>query len=173
MPRPTFGTRTIQSPKRFISNSILSSNLSTAAVGLSAGALGIRRHAHTVSFGQVTTGGIKNKLAFVAPPSGATILSAKVNAGTLMYHTAGEADTWIFQLKNKSTAGANASLIKNNASLSGVTLGLTSFKSLPMNGGNSTLQAGAGLYAQLSVSGTAQTLINCSIHIEWVPLNNA
>ncbi len=168
--RPTHGTRVIMSPRKFISNLITSNNMSTASVGLSAGALGIRRHAHTVAFGQVTTGGIKNKLAFIAPPSGATILSAKFNAGTLMYHAAGEADTWIFQLRNQSAA---ANLVKNNASLSGVTLSLTGFKAVVMNNGNSSLLAGAGLYAQLSVSGTAQTLINCSVHIEWVPLNNA
>ena len=152
------------------SAAVVGPKIGTAAVGLTAAATVLKRSAHTVSLGQQTTGGVKNRLVFIAPPSGATILAAKVNAGTAMYHAAGEADTWILQLRNQS-AGAN--LVKNNASLSGVTLGLTAFKTLPVNNGNSSLLAGAGLYAQLSVSGTAQTLVNASFHIEWTPLNNA
>jgi len=74
------------------------------------------------------------------------------------------------QLRDQSAA---VNLVKNNASLSGVTLGLTAFKTLPVNNGNSSLNANAGLFAQLSVSGTAQTLLNCSVHLEWTPLNNA
>ena len=149
---------------------VVGPKIGTDAVGLTGAATVLKRHLHTVSLGQQTTGGIKNKLVFVAPPSGATILAVKVNAGTLMYHAAGEADTWIFNLRNQSAA---ANLVKNNASLSGVTLGLTAFKTLPFNNGISTLNANAGLYAQLSVSGTAQTLINASVHIEWSPKNNA
>ena len=149
---------------------IIGPKIGSAAVGISAAATVLKRHLSTVSLGQVASGGIKNKLVFVAPPSGATILAAKTNAGTLIYHAAGEADTWIFQLRNQSKA---ANLVKNNASLSGVTLTLTGFKSFPVNNGNSTLLANAGLYVQLSVSGTAQTMVNCSVHLEWSPLNNA
>ncbi len=166
---PKIGTSAIGAT-HVASAAIIGPKLGTAAVGLTASATVIKRSAHTVALGQQTTGGIKNRLVFIAPPSGATILSAKVNAGTLMYHAAGEADTWIFQLRNQSAA---VNLVKNNASLSGVTLGLTAFKTLPVNNGNSSMNAGAGLYAQLSVSGTAQTLVNASFHIEWTPLNNA
>ena len=155
---------------KIASAAVIGPKIGSAAVGISAAATVLKRHLSTVSLGQVASGGIKNKLVFVAPPSGATILAAKTNAGTLMYHAAGEADTWIFQLRNQSKA---ANLVKNNASLSGVTLTLTGFKSFPVNNGNSTLLANAGLYVQLSVSGTAQTMVNCSVHLEWSPLNNA
>lgn len=170
MPRPTANPRAGIAGKSLQNATVVQPKLGSSSVGLTATATVVKRNLHTVSLGQQTTGGIKNRLVFVAPPSGATILAAKTNAGTLMYHAAGEADTWIFNLRNQS-AGAN--LVKNNASLSGVTLSLTGFKSLPLNNGNSTLLANAGLFAQLSVSGTAQTLVNCSVHIEWTPLNNA
>lgn len=155
---------------KIASAAVVGPKIGTAAVGLTAAATVLKRNLHTVSLGQQATGGIKNRLVFVSPPSGSTILAAKFNAGTAMYHAAGEADTWIFQLRNQSAA---VNLIQNNASLSGVTLGLTAFKTLPVNSGNSTLLANAGLFAQLSVSGTAQTLVNASFHIEWSPLNNA
>ena len=166
---PKIGTSAVGAT-HMASASVIGPKIGTNAVGLTGAATVLKRNAHTVAFGQVLTSGVRNKLVFVAPPSGATILSAKFNAGTLMYHAAGEADTWIFQLRNQS-AGAN--LVKNAASLSGVTLGMTAFKTLPVNNSNSTLLAGAGLYAQLSASGTAQTLVNASVHIEWSPLNNA
>ena len=170
MPRPTFNPRSGIAGSSLLDGAVIQPKLGSAAVGLTAAATVVKRNLHTVSLGQHTTGGIKNRLVFVAPPSGATILSVKVNAGTLMYHAAAEADTWIFNLRNQS-AGAN--LVKNNASLSGVTLSLTGFKSLPVNNGNSSLLANAGLYAQLSVSGTSQTMVNVSVHLEWSPLNNA
>ncbi len=170
MPRPTANPRAGIAGKSLQNSTVVGPKYGTSSVGLTAAATVVKRNLHTISLGQHASGGIKNRLVFVAPPSGATILAAKLNAGTAMYHAAGEADTWIFQLRNQS-AGAN--LIKNNASLSGVTLGLTAFKTLPVNNNNSTLLANAGLFVQLSVSGTAQTMTNVSLHLEWTPLNNA
>lgn len=170
MPRPTFNPRTGVAGKSLQDGTVVQPKFGTSSVGLTAAATVVKRNLHTVSLGQHTSGGIKNRLVFVAPPSGATILAAKVNGGTAMYHAAGEADTWVFNLRNQSAA---ANLVKNNASLSGITLGLTGFKSLPVNNGNSTLLANAGLFAQISVSGTAQTMTNVSLHLEWTPLNNA
>lgn len=87
-----------------------------------------------------------------------------------MYHAAAEADTWIFQLRNVTKSEA---LNLNNASLSNTTLTATAWKSIPMNNNNSTLQSGNSLQFQLTESGTAQTIDQLSVMLEWEPTVNA
>ena len=159
MPRPLFNPRAAIGGKSLIA----------ATIGLTATASAIERRVHVVALGQITSGVNRRNTVFRAPPSGARILTAYLNAGTAMYHAAAEADTWVIRLSNRS---ANLSLIKNAASLSGITLTMTGFKVLPMNNGNSTLNANSSLQLQLSISGTPQTMVNAAIFLEWVPATN-
>ena len=114
--------------------------------------------------------GGKNRHAFNqnvlrAPPGGAKITYIGIgNSTAAMYHAAAEADTWIFKVANVSTSG---DMSLNNPSLSNQTLAATSFKEIPVNKGNDTLNAGALLQAQLTVSGAPQTLANPVMVIEW------
>lgn len=117
--------------------------------------------------GQLTAAG--NRTVFQAPAGGARIKTAHLAFDVLVYHHATAANTWIFNLRNQS-AGLN--LLKQNASLSGVSVAATGFKTLPLNNGNSTMNPYAGLQLQLTCSGVPQTLTNCSIFLEWIPLYN-
>jgi hypothetical protein len=110
-----------------------------------------------------------NQNIFRAPPGGAKITYIGVgNSAATMYHAAAEADTWKFVVANVSTAG-NMSL--NNPSLSNQTLAATSFKNIPINKGNATLNPGAVLQIQLTTSGAAQTMARPMVVIEWQALS--
>ena len=177
MPRPIFSQR--GGPGRGLSDgaigtsemeagAITQSKLGADSVGLTAVSDPIRRRTMTVRLGAAVTGA-DNWPIIRAGAEAPQITGCYVNTGAAMYHAAGEADTWIFQLRNV-TRGLN--LVKNNASLSGVTLAATAWKSLPINNGNSTLGAGNSLQFQLTESGTAQTLDQLQVMLEWQPTVN-
>ena len=174
---PKFGTGAI-GPTALASDAVTTAKIAASAVvspklgadsaGLTAVADPIRRRTMTVRVGTAITGAT-NWPILRGGAEAPQITGCYVNANAAMYHAAGEADTWIFQLRNV-TRGLN--LVKNNASLSGVTLAATAWKSLPMNNGNSTLGAGNSLQFQLTESGTAQTLTDLSVMLEWQPTVN-
>src|SRR3990167_10183080 len=177
MPRPIFSQR--GGPGRGLSDgaigtsemeagAITQSKLGADSVGLTAVSDPIRRRTMTVRLGAAVTAA-DNWPIMRAGAEAPQITGCYVNAGVDMYHAANEADTWIFQLRNV-TRGLN--LAKNNASLSGVTLTATAWKSIPMNNNNSTLGSGNSLQFQLTESGTAQTLDQLSVMIEWQPTAN-
>lgn len=177
MPRPTFSQR--GGPARGLldggidtaeiaAGAIVESKLGADAAGLTAVSLPVVRRTMTVHVGSAVTGAT-NWPVLRAGAEVPQITGCYVNTGTAMYHAAGEADTWIFQLRNVTRS---LNLVKNNASLSGVTLTATAWKQLPINNGNSTLGAGNSLQFQLTESGTAQTLDQLSVQIEWVPTVN-
>jgi len=147
---------------------VVSPKLGADSAGLTAVADPIRRRTMTVHVGAAVSGAT-NWPILRGGAEAPQITGCYVNTGTAMYHAAAEADTWIFQLRNVSK-GLN--LVKNNASLSGVTLAATAWKSLPMNNANSTLTAGDSLQFQLTESGTAQTLDQLQVLIEWQPTVN-
>ena len=147
---------------------VVGPKLGADSAGLTAVADPIRRRTMTVHVGAAVTGAT-NWPILRGGAEAPQITGCYVNTGAAMYHAAGEADTWIFQLRNV-TRGLN--LVKNNASLSGVTLAATAWKSLPINNGNSTLGAGNSLQFQLTESGTAQTLDQLQVLLEWQPTVN-
>ena len=174
---PKFGTGAI-GPTALASSAVTTVKINDAAVvgpklgadsaGLTAVADPIRRRTMTVHVGATVTGAT-NWPILRGGAEAPQVTGCYVSTGAAMYHAAGEADTWIFQLRNV-TRGLN--LVKNNASLSGVTLASTAWKSLPINNGNSTLTAGDSLQFQLTESGTAQTLDQLMVMLEWQPTVN-
>lgn len=174
---PKIGTGAV-GPTGLASNAVTTIKINDAAVvgpklgadsaGLTAIADPVRRRTMTVHVGDAVVAAA-NWPVMRAGAEAPQITGCYVNAGAQMYHAAGEADTWIFQLRNVSK-GLN--LVKNNASLSGVTLAATAWKTLPVNNNNSTLTAGDSLQFQLTESGTAQTLTNLQVQIEWQPTVN-
>ena len=152
-----------------LDGAIENSEIAADAAGLTAVADAVRRRTMTVHVGAAVTAAT-NWPIMRAGAEAPRITGCYVNAGVQMYHAAGEADTWIFQLRNVSKS---LNLVANNASLSGVTLNSTAWKSLPMNNNNSTLTAGDSLQFQLTESGTAQTLTNLQVQIEWQPTVNS
>ena len=156
--RPTFNPR----------GAIGGHSLIAASVGITATSTAVERK--SVSVGLGNAGASRQYVAFVAPPSGATLLTAKLSFSSAQNHAAGETKTWRFQLKNKS---AGTSLCKQAASLSGVTIAATTYKVLPLNNGNSTLLAGATLCLSANASGTVVPIPSLMLHLEYVPLNNA
>ena len=147
---------------------VVSPKLGADSAGLTAVADPIRRRTMTVLCGSAITGAT-NYPVLRGGAEAPQVTGCYVNAGTAMYHAAGEADTWIFQLRNTTRA---LSLVKNNASLSGVTLAITAWKALPMNNGNSTVSSGNSLQLQLTESGTAQTIDRLVVLLEWQPTAN-
>jgi len=147
---------------------VVGPKLGADSAGLTAVADPVRRRTMTVHLGAAVAGA-DNWPILRAGAEAPQITGCYVNAGVDMYHAANEADTWIFQLRNV-TRGLN--LAKNNGSLSGVTLTATAWKSIPMNNNNSTLGSGNSLQFQLTESGTAQTLDQLSVMIEWQPTAN-
>ncbi|MBT3193746.1 MAG: hypothetical protein HN341_14460 [Verrucomicrobia bacterium] len=130
---------------------------------------GAKRQLTVVTLGGTNTGAF-NKMVFRSPASKARVLGVKISNHAAMYHAAAEADTWIFNLVNTSTA---ATLNSVAVSLSGQTLAATSFKTIAVDNGNSTLGAQAGLQLKLTVSGAPQTLSNSSVFIEWTPTSDS
>lgn len=153
---------------KIATSAVVSPKLGADAAGLTAVADPVRRRTMTVMCGAAVAAAA-NYPALRGGAEAPQITGCYVNTGAAMYHAAGEADTWIFQLRNVSK-GVN--LVKNNASLSGVTLAITAWKSLPMNNNNSTLTAGDSLQLQLTESGTAQTIDRLVCLIEWQPTVN-
>jgi|2_EtaG_2_1085320.scaffolds.fasta_scaffold03392_1 hypothetical protein len=137
--------------------------------GMQSGALNkaARRRSTPAHVGQVASGAV-DFCIFRAPEGGAKIQSVSVNFGSsAMRHHANEADTWVLNLVNKSRG---VDLLKQNASLSGVTIAASGFKELSdINNGNATMEAGAGLFLELAISGTPQTMNHLSVHTNWYP----
>ena len=114
--------------------------------------------------------GAANRIVWKAPANKkAKITYIGVNNNVAMYHAAAEADTWTMVVQNKSTAGAMSA---QTPSLSNQTLAATSFKSIPLNNGNSTVNAGGVLEFQLGVSGAPQTMDDVTVVINWSPLSS-
>ena len=156
--------------KSLIPGSVLSPNLGASAAGLTAQPRNtLARQVTVIHSGQITTGR-HNRILMKAGANCPRITYVGFSAGTAMYHAAGEADTWRFNLRNMTRG---VSLNGKSASLSGITLAITAFKSIALNFGNSTLGDGDCLRLELNVSGTAQTLVQPSMVIHWVPTVNA
>ena len=177
MPRPIFSQR--GGPGRGLSDgaigtsemetgAITQSKLGADSVGLTAVSDPIRRRTMTVRLGAAVTAA-DNWPIMRAGAEAPRITGCYVNAGVQMYHAAGEADTWIFQLRNVTK---NLSLARTGASLSNVTLAATAWRAIPLHLGNSTLISGDSLQFQLTESGTAQTLDQLAVMIEWQPTVN-
>ena len=149
-------------------SAIVESKLGADSAGLTAVADPVRRRSMTVFCGAAITGAANYPL-MRGGAEAPRITGCYVNAGVQMYHAAGEADTWIFQVRN-TTRSQN--LLANNASLSNTTLTATAWKTLPMNNNNSTLQSGNSVQLQLTESGTAQTIDRLVCMIEWQPTVN-
>jgi hypothetical protein len=99
------------------------------------------------------------------------ILGCYVNPGVEIGHGVENLNgTWIFTLRNVSK-GVN--LNANAASLSGVTLAATAWKSIPVNNGNGTLTAGDSLQLQLTESGAAFTMDQLAVMLEFEPTVNS
>lgn len=153
---------------KIATSAVVGPKIGTDAVGLTAVAGPVRRRTMTIMCGAAISGAT-NYPILRGGAEAPQITGCYVNTGAAMYHAAGEADTWIFQVRNTTRA---LSLVKNNASLSGVTLAITAWKSLPMNNGNSTVSSGNSLQLQLTESGTAQTIDRLVCLIEWQPTVN-
>ena len=155
--RPTFNPR----------GAIGGKSLMATTVGITATSEAVDRNIMAVGLGRVTVP--QSFPVFVTPPSGATIKAIRLTLGTLMGHAASSNKAWTFNISNTS---ANVCLSKYGATLSGVTLKATSFRTMLMNGGNSTLTAGAVLKLRASVSGSPDPIPNLVVHVEWAPVNN-
>lgn len=169
MPRPQYAPRgggPLRGPK---DGALSGLALAADSVGLTQVSMPVVRRTMTMNVGTAVAGA-DNWPVMRAGAEAPQITGCYVNAGVDMYHAAAEADTWIFQLRNVSK-GLN--LVKNNASLSNLTLLATAWKAIPINNGNSTLTAGDSLQFQLTESGTAQTLDQLSVMLEWTPTVNA
>jgi len=169
MARPTISSKNTFSHRSIIDSAIRGPEIATDSVGLTQAATVIKRKLTVVSCG-LTPSTAYTHMLFRAPASGATITGLKVNFGSTQNHAVNEADVWIWDIKNLSTAG---DMSKQACSLSNQTLAATSWRDTPVNGGNSTLNAGAGLRIDLSISGTPAALQWPAVAIEWEPTNNA
>lgn len=167
---PKLGAEAI-GPTAIASSAVIGAKIKSQAVGLTQAALGIRRNLEVVGLGKVTgyTGYAYTFPVFVAPASGATILSAAVLLGTLMGHAVTSTKAWTFNISNVSK---NVCLSKFGATLSGVTLKATSFRTIPLNGGNSTLTANTVLNLRVTASGTPDPIARLTCVLTWTPLNN-
>lgn len=177
MPRPIFAPR--GSPARGLpdgsvdtselaASAVTQSKLGADSVGLTAISDPIRRRTMTVHLGTNLTSGDLWPI-MRAGAEAPQITGCYVNCGVQMYHAAGEADTWTFQLRNITK---NLSLARTGASLSNVTLTATAWRSIPLRLGNSTLISGDTLQFHLTESGTAQTIDQMLVMIEWQPTAN-
>lgn len=110
--------------------------------------------------------GAFNRVIFRAPSTKARVTYVGITNHVAMYKDV--SGNWIFNVKNVSTA---ATLNAQAASLNNQTIAATAFKEIPVNNGNSTLDAGASLRLELTVSGAPQTLNNASVQVEWEPID--
>ena len=177
MPRPIFSQR--GGPGRGLQDgaidttemaagAITQSKLGADSVGLTAVSDPIRRRTMTVRLGVNLAAG-DNWPIMRAGAEAPQITGCYVNCGVQMYHAAGEADTWTFTLRNVTK---NLSLARTGASLSNVTLTATAWRNIPLHLGNSTLISGDSLQFQLTESGTAQTIDQLMVMVEWQPTAN-
>lgn len=155
--RPTYNPR----------GAIGGKSLMAATVGITATSDAVERNVVAVGLGRVTVA--QSYPVFVTPPSGATLKAARVTLGTLMGHAVNSSKAWTFNISNTT---ANVCLSKYGATLSGVTLKATSFRTMLLNAGNSTLTANTVLKLRASVSGSPDPIPNLVVHLEWAPLNN-
>jgi len=155
--RPTFNPR----------GAIGGKSLMATTVGITATSEAVDRNVMAVGLGRVTVA--QSFPVFVTPPSGAKLTAVRLTLGTLMGHAVNSDKAWTFNISNVS---ANVCLSKFGATLSGVTLKATSFRTMLLNGGNSTLKADAVLKLRVSASGTPSPIPNLMVHLEWAPLNN-
>ena len=144
MPKPTTGPKTLVGPASLLEGS--------------------KRNVNVMTLNTSNTGAF-NRVIFRAPPAGAQITYVGINNPVAMYNNV--ANQWIFNAKNVSTA---ATLNAQAASLNNQTVAATGWKEIPVNNGNSTLEAGAVLQLQMTVSGAPQTLANAAVSVEWMPL---
>jgi len=185
MSKPTFGPREIFPGQRLNptgitadkirASTITSPKMGADSVGVTALADALQRNVEIVSLYMSQGVAAKTFNIFRAPPSKAKLTYVGVNCGAQIYRQATYDDGWKLTLLNKSvtSTGGWATLSRQTPSLIGQTLAATSFKSLPLNWGRSTLNPGAVLQLSLGVSGTPQTLNDVSVVIEWVPVTNA
>lgn len=170
MARPTHSPRrTVFHGRSIVANSIPGAALKTDSVGLTALSDAMQRNVNVVALGN-TTATAFNSVIFRAPASGAKIAACYICPGSAQNHAVNESDTWIFVVKKYSGAAA---LSKNAPSLSNQTLAATAFKTIPCNGGNSTLTSGQRLRVEASISGSPAALQWPVAVIEWTPLTNA
>ncbi len=170
MARPTMPVnRTILTGQNIADASIRNPKLGTNTVGLTQAATVIERHVAVVSLGSTPAAG-EDVVVFRSPPSGATIKAAYLCPGSTQNHAVNEGDTWIFSLKNRTTG---TRLSKNIPSLSNQTLAATAFKTIPVNGGYSTLLSGQVLSVSSSISGSPAALHYPLFQLEWVPYSHA
>jgi hypothetical protein len=134
MPKPTIGPKTLIGPASLMD--------------------GNKRRIVQTTLNTSNTGAF-SRVVFRAPDSGAKVTYVGVNGQVALYKDI--SGNWIFNAKNVSTT---ATLNAQAASLSDQSFSATSFKSIPVNNGNSTLGAGAVLQLQLTVSVAPQTQHN-------------
>lgn len=125
-----------------------------------------KRQISYVGFGSVP--GANANLVIFTTPTKSKIESIEVFPNASMYHAANEADTWTFSVLNAQSGAAT--LNAQAASLSGVTLAATAYKSIPINNGNATIESGVSLMLKLVVSGTPQTLSHLAVRTVWHPI---
>jgi len=166
--RPLFNPRGAIGGNSLVDGTVRGRVLGTDAVGLTAAATVLERHVQTVGLGRVTVA--QSFPVFVAPPSGAKLTAVRLTLGTLMGHAVNSDKAWTFNISNTT---ANVCISKFGATLTGVTLKATSFRTILLNGGNSTLTANTVLKLRASVSGSPDPIPNLVVHIEWTPQSNA
>ena len=129
---------------------------------------GGKRRTEVINFGQLLAP--DNFMLLRGGAEAPQITYVGITGNVSIGHEDAEADTWIFDLINSSSG---ATLNVNAASLSGVTLAATAFKSIPVNNGNSTLKDGDGLQIQITESGGAFTMDQCQVVVQWVPTSES
>ncbi len=170
MARPTMPVnRTILTGQNVADGSIRNPKLGSNTVGLTQAATVIERNITVVSLGSTPAAG-EDVVVFRSPPSGITLKAAYICPGSIQNHAVNEADTWIFSLYNRTTGRR---ISKNIPSLSNQTLAATAFKTIPVNGGYSTVMSGHTLSVSSSISGSPAALHYPLIQLEWTPYSHA
>lgn len=170
MARPTINPirDTIAAGKTIINNTIREPAMAVGSGGITNTADAVMRKTITVSFGQQT--GAFSRMLMVAGAEAPRITYVGFTGNVAMHHNVSAANTWIASVINARTG---TSLNVNAASLSGVTLAATAFKSIPVNNGAATLLSGEGLRANFTVSGSPQTLTDATVVVRYIPTTNA
>ena len=178
MARPTFPTcRTIIAGSTVIDASIANaklagsingSKLMTSAIGLTAAATVLERRLTVVQLTATLVVG-QTYTVFRGPTSGAKITAAAWTPGALQNHAVNSSQTWAMRLYNKRTGN---SLNAKGCSLSNMTLAATAWKTIPIDNGYATVQAGETLWASFGISGSPAAMNFPAVALEWIPLNN-
>lgn len=161
-------------PNRSLAGSVNGSKLLSSAVGLTQASTAIERRLEIATI-TATPAKAQSYVVFRGPTSGAIVTSLALTPGTgsAQPNTIPRSKNWVFSVVNKRT-GLN--LNKNACSFGGVgfsTLAATAWKTIPVNNGNSTVQAGETLWIAFTVSSTPVTLKYPAVAVEWQPLSNA